>query len=93
MFLDVFFEENETQRKKKHSSLLGVLLREMKHSGRKKHSSLLGVLFSGADNQIRTGDLVLTKDVLYPKKRKCSKKIKTAKNTQYLVLFRRFFII
>ena len=59
------FEGDETQRKKKHSSLLGVLLRDMKHSGRKKHSSLLGVLFSGADNQIRTGDLVLTKDVLY----------------------------
>ena len=38
---------------------------DITHSERKKHSSLLGVLFSGADNQIRTGDLVLTKDVLY----------------------------
>ena len=78
--------------RKKHSSLLVVLLREMKHSGRKKHSSLLGVLFSGADNQIRTGDLVLTKDVLYSKKRKCSKKIKTAENALYLVLFGRFLL-
>ena len=64
---------------------------DITHSERKKHSSLLGVLFSGADNQIRTGDLVLTKDVLYSKKRKCSKKIKTAENTQYLVLFPPFF--
>lgn len=30
---------------------------------------------------------VLTKDVLYSKKRKCSKKIKTAEKTQHLVLF------
>ena len=37
--------------------------------------------------------IFLTKDVLYPKKRKYSKKIKTTEKTQYLVLFRRFFII
>ena len=49
-------------------------------------------LLTGAANRIRTGDLVLTKDVLHSKKRKCSKKIKTAENALYLVLFRRFLI-
>ena len=48
-------------------------------------------LLTGAANRIRTGDLVLTKDVLHSKKRKCSKKIKTAENALYLVLFGRFF--
>ena len=43
---NAFFDITHSGRKK-HSSLLGVLLREMKHSGRKKHSSLLGVLFDG----------------------------------------------
>ena len=31
----------------------------------KKDNPILGLSFFGADNQIRTGDLVLTKDVLY----------------------------
>ncbi|CCZ94828.1 unknown [Corallococcus sp. CAG:1435] len=62
---DVFFDGDDSQRKKKALLFVGVLLTEMPPSSRKKHSSLLGVLFSGADNQIRTGDLVLTKDVLY----------------------------
>ena len=53
----------------------------------KKTSLVVRDVFFGADNQIRTGDLVLTKDVFHSKKRKCSKKIKTAENTQYLVLF------
>ena len=86
-----FFDITHSERKK-HSSLLGVLLTEMPPAPKKTPPVVRDVFF-GADNQIRTGDLVLIKDVLYPKKRKCSIFIKSAAKPHYFVLFRRFFII
>ena len=57
-----------------------------------KTKTPLRVSCFGAVTGIRTRDLVLTKDVLRSKKRKCSKKIKTEEKIQYLVLFLRFLL-
>lgn len=58
------------------SSGVGIFLRCKKKCTNRGDLCIL----RGADDGIRTRDLRLTKDVLYSKKRKCSKKIKTAEN-------------
>ena len=54
------FAEHE-QREYNHSCFATVVI--LRHS--KRPLRIVEVLYYGADNQIRTGDLVLTKDVLY----------------------------